>query len=316
MSFPDDVAGAYLGLGIDLGNYINTPVYESVYPDFLSSGNTVSVEIASGYYDLGIILFKTDAAGDPFLYAGAAEKVHIYSGLESAAEYRFTNEDFGQIVPEVPVTGALEKAPDYVTVQDFLPGRLIFSWEPVSGAAEYNVYRSTSGNFYTGDTIIVTLNDVSSYTNTQTYTDTGVTPGITYYYKVAGLNPYGEGPHSAVISITPASTGSVTTLIHNVWTRGAEISSPGEVDWYEFTDSGAGGAYCIQWDDMNGDPVNYTGDIMVSAYRADGTPEYLGAEDSRYINLVFVNIAPGETIYVKTEGRNQSTGTYALRYYQ
>jgi hypothetical protein len=55
----------------------------------LISGEKVSVEVEPGYYDL-TITFR-DNAGT--LIAGASEKVHIYSGLESVAEYTF-DEDF------------------------------------------------------------------------------------------------------------------------------------------------------------------------------------------------------------------------------
>jgi hypothetical protein len=61
----------------------------SDYSEDLISGRKVSVEVEPGYYDLTITL--RNAGGT--LIAGAAEKVHIYSGLESEAEYTF-DEDF------------------------------------------------------------------------------------------------------------------------------------------------------------------------------------------------------------------------------
>jgi hypothetical protein len=62
-------------------------------PVTLTSGRTVSVETTPGYYDLSIILTKGPLA------AGTAEKVHIYSGLESKAEFTFEDADFVQTLP-------------------------------------------------------------------------------------------------------------------------------------------------------------------------------------------------------------------------
>jgi hypothetical protein len=75
VSFPTGAEGI-LTLGI----------YTAVLSD---SGNAVSVEIDPGYYDLFISL--TNAEG---LSAWVSEKVHIYSGLESRAEFDFSTEDF------------------------------------------------------------------------------------------------------------------------------------------------------------------------------------------------------------------------------
>jgi hypothetical protein len=66
-----------------------TLTFGSDAPVNLTSGAKVSVEKTPGYYDLVISL--TDGDGKP---AGAAEKVHIYSGLESEAIYEFTGADF------------------------------------------------------------------------------------------------------------------------------------------------------------------------------------------------------------------------------
>jgi hypothetical protein len=58
----------------------------------LSSGAEVSRELAPGYYNLVVSLTKG------ILTAGTSEKLHIYSGLESKAEYTFENTDFVQTV--------------------------------------------------------------------------------------------------------------------------------------------------------------------------------------------------------------------------
>ena len=80
-------------------------------------------------------------------------------------------------------------------------GQVALSWmEPTSDGGSaitgYNVYRGTS----TGTEAFLTpLGPVL------TYTDGGVTAGVTYYYEVTAVNAVGEGPKSAEVSGTPAA---------------------------------------------------------------------------------------------------------------
>ena len=66
-----------------------------------------------------------------------------------------------------------------------------------SGATSYNVKRSTTSN---GE---VTFTNVTG----TSYTDTGLTNGTTYYYKVSALNAGGESTNSAQVSATPSGAG-------------------------------------------------------------------------------------------------------------
>jgi hypothetical protein len=84
------------------------------------------------------------------------------------------------------------------------------TWNAVSGAASYSVYRGTSPGaerataWKTGITGLL-------------FTNTGLTNGTTYYYKVTAVNSAGESPKSAEVSVTPTSgapaapTGVVAT---------------------------------------------------------------------------------------------------------
>ena len=62
------------------------------------------------------------------------------------------------------------------------------NWNPSAGATSYRIKRSTiTGGPYT---------TIANGLTATSFTDTGVTNGLTYYYVVAALNAYGEGPNS------------------------------------------------------------------------------------------------------------------------
>jgi regulation of enolase protein 1 (concanavalin A-like superfamily) len=77
-------------------------------------------------------------------------------------------------------------------------GEADLTWIAVSGATSYTVKRSlTSGSGYT---------IVASILVATAHTDTGLTNGTTYYYVVSASNSHGEGPNSAEVSATPATS--------------------------------------------------------------------------------------------------------------
>jgi fibronectin type 3 domain-containing protein len=81
-------------------------------------------------------------------------------------------------------------------------GRVTLSWavpasdggSPITG---YNVYRGTSAG---GESATPVATNVPS----NSFTDTNVTNGSTYYYKVAAVNAVGPSPQSAEASATPS----------------------------------------------------------------------------------------------------------------
>src|SRR5580698_5891733 len=83
--------------------------------------------------------------------------------------------------------------------------QVALTWSASTGATSYNVKRSTTnGSGYV---------TVSSPTSTS-YTDTGVTNGITYYYVVSAVNGTGESANSSQVSATPsAPTANVTITV-------------------------------------------------------------------------------------------------------
>jgi hypothetical protein len=70
------------------------------------------------------------------------------------------------------------------------------SWDATAGATAYNVKRSTMITGYYGT--IATVSGITTYTNT------GLTNGLTYYYRVAAVGTGGPSSDSSAVSATPA----------------------------------------------------------------------------------------------------------------
>src|SRR6266550_301228 len=75
-------------------------------------------------------------------------------------------------------------------------GQVTLSWSAATGAASYNLYRSTTSGGE-GSSPVVTGIASTSYTNT------GLTNGITYYFRVAAVNASGTSGQSNQASATP-----------------------------------------------------------------------------------------------------------------
>ncbi|HEV3359414.1 MAG TPA: PKD domain-containing protein [Pseudonocardiaceae bacterium] len=94
----------------------------------------------------------------------------------------------------------------------------------------YKVYRGTSS----GSETLVTSGGCANLTSVLTCTDTGLTGGTTYYYKVTAVNSIGEGPQSNEASVTPTSSGCTSAQL--LGNPGFENGSSSTAPWV--TDSG------------------------------------------------------------------------------
>ncbi len=99
--------------------------------------------------------------------------------------------------------GAISTPPSQVTGLTATAGntQVVLNWTtPANGGSaitNYKIYRSTPTNG--SYSLLTTLGNVLTYTNT------GLTNGTTYYYKVSAVNAIGEGSQSSEASATPYS---------------------------------------------------------------------------------------------------------------
>jgi titin len=83
-------------------------------------------------------------------------------------------------------------------------GQVVLVWTaPSNGGATITHYSVCRGTAPGGETLLITLEDVL------TYTDTGLTNGQPYFYKVSASNAVGAGPNSSETFATPNHPVSV-----------------------------------------------------------------------------------------------------------
>ncbi len=94
--------------------------------------------------------------------------------------------------------------PSVVTNVDVIAGdgKIVILWDVVSGATSYNIYWSISPDVSVSDNKIVCTSSP--------YNHSGLTNGITYYYKIRAVNASGESKLSNVVSATPVGKQNVS----------------------------------------------------------------------------------------------------------
>ena len=122
-------------------------------------------------------------------------------------------------------------------------GKPVISWSRVSGAAQYEVYRSTSGADGTYGRLCTTAN--------LSYTDTSAATGRTYYYRVRAINGSQTGSFSSAKSIrvsaasalaAPSMTLSTDSSTGKPVIRWSKVSGATQYEIFK-SETGAAGSY-------------------------------------------------------------------------
>jgi fibronectin type 3 domain-containing protein len=166
---------------------VGTTVLSST--DIRVSWTTVS---GAGSY---LVYYGTEAAGSSQYGGTASSSPFTVTGLQPGTAYYFTmkaGNATGWSAGSTPVSGITTAlaAPTGLSVTAQSSSGIAVNWSAVSEAALYKIYRagSSSGPF---------TNIAAS--SAASYTDTGLTAGTTYWYKVSAVNGT-EGTQSAAVS--------------------------------------------------------------------------------------------------------------------
>ena len=123
-----------------------------------------------------------------------------------------------------PVTGPAPPSSPKNLTSTAGNGTITLSWSVVSGATSYNIYRSLVSN---GQVVIG-----SAFTNS--FPDSGLVNGTTYYYKVTAVSSGGESSRSSEVSNSPigppAPPDPATVAAFRLLRQGSWGPKPGEVD--------------------------------------------------------------------------------------
>jgi len=192
---------------------------------------TTKTSMPTARYDLGVV----EANGKIYAIGGKNDD----GNLDTVEEFTITTYELDTPANLTATAGNTEVG---------------FSWDSVTDADSYNVYRATtSGGPYT--TVAQEVYEIN-------YTDTNVTNGTTYYYVVTAVNADGESDYSDEASASPIATSNGNKALLRITMINGTINeydlSMDDVDtfieWYEDRGDGNGDSYYAFSKDYNAGP--------------------------------------------------------------
>ncbi|AUX48004.1 uncharacterized protein SOCE26_095300 [Sorangium cellulosum] len=134
-------------------------------------------------------------------------------------------------------------------------------WTASSGAASYNVYRSTTPGFTPGS-----ANRIATGVTSTSYTSAGLSASTTYHFKVTAANTGGESPASNQASATTPAGSAATAELFDDFSYPSTSDSRFLSWWSLRTWSGGPGVLGAQWLPSNisliNDPSNAANKLM------------------------------------------------------
>jgi fibronectin type 3 domain-containing protein len=246
-----------------------------------------SVSKASGYYvyraasDAGSYARVGSITGTSYTDTGlSADATWHYkvSAYNSIGESPLSSSVSATTLSSTGVSGYAPSTPSNIRAAAQSSSSITVSWNSVSNASGYDVHRSTSGSG--------SYSYAGSATGTS-YTDTGLAPNTTYYYKVSAYNDYGQSSlsssydHSTTRGIAPSAPSGVTaTAAWNysgdaIRIRWSPVSEANGYKLYRATSNS--GSYTLVGDSITSDSYTDYGlspdttyYYRVSAYNSNG----------------------------------------------
>jgi hypothetical protein len=244
--------------------------------------------------DEAIVFYSDDTVAEGITYR--YKIVAVYPNGGRSGDSAIVTVSTPGTVPAVPELVA-------VSLNASLPSTsLDISWNPVSGATSYYVWRSTSPDGpYDED---ATEGSVSG----TVFTDTGLSQLTTYYYKVEAENGAG---YSGKSEYKFAKTGDLSSGA-DVWYEDS-LTEGSAVNKYTFNAT-VGTTYRIRWDDNYQGTSAYMCDLEVKVSGCGAEDTWLKWVDSGYSDIcAFTATSSGE---VTIEARPYNAGDYNVGDYR
>jgi fibronectin type 3 domain-containing protein len=230
------------------------------------------------------------STGTTYYYQVVAVNSEGYEGnYSSYASATTSSSSSGNSAPSAPTGVTASAYSDSIEV----------TWQSVANAYYYMIYRATSAS-----------GSYESVADTYYayYTDTNVSAGTTYYYKVVAVNSAGyESSMSSYASATISS--SSISLSYGTWYD--NTLSAGDTHYYSFY-AYAGTTYLVLWRDYDYD--TYYGDIKVSATTSGGSPLFTNVDEGYYYGESFSVSSSGYITLTVTGNSASSSGAYRIAY--
>ena len=167
------------------------------------SGNSVQIGWNAVPEATGYNIYRSNSVSGPFaLVSSSTSTFYTDSGLSFSTAYYYTvstvhsRGESGQsdVLSAITLAQPSIPAPADIQAEAIDSGSIRVSWNGVSGATGYRVYRSNSANG--------TYNFIGSATSSP-YTDSGLSGGATWYYKVSTI---GSGAQESGLSVLSSAT--------------------------------------------------------------------------------------------------------------
>jgi len=181
----------------------------------VNSTGSISIGWGAVYGAAGYHIYRSTATVGPYVRVGSSEAtLYTDEGLSdgTAYYYRVSGYNGGGEGSQSSYVQAVTQpvAPTGVTATASSTTSIAISWSSVKGAVGYRVYRRAAS----GDYELIGTSSIVSYTNS------GLTAGTTYYYKVSAYTSYGsdgEGSKSDEVSAVtlPAVPTNVTAAVNS-----------------------------------------------------------------------------------------------------
>jgi hypothetical protein len=276
ISFPNGVSGT-----LRIGNEA---------PTALTSGQTVSLELDPSYYDLFISL--TDENDQ---VAGAAQKAHIYSGLESKAIYVFTSADFGENIFGEAGSGTL------LTYNTWMNGNITteeqVDWYKLTASTTATYYLQWDDAYNGGNKTLKA--SVSAYRGGEGWTELFNNWSSDYTISSMDINA-GE---TVYVRVAPDWNNVLGTYAIQYQYYDPTSVLPQTAPKYVRVEATPVPTYVVTWEDVLG----ATGYTVYRSTSADGSYDHLetinGEQTTYYIDTA---VSPETTYYYKVSAINSN----------